>query len=69
MTTYKHLSSAIRAAETQVETATEPLAIVEWFKGSRFYEVKTLRKAERVAEKPDAKVVVRFYPGTLDGLS
>ena len=68
MTTYKHESSAIKAAEAMLDTATEPLAVMEFFYGGRYYEVRTLRKAEAVAAKypGKAKVVVRFYPGTLD---
>ena len=68
MTTYKHKSAAVKAAEALLPTASEPLAVVEWFRGHHFYEVKVLRKAEKYAamHPHKAKVVVRFYPGTLD---
>ena len=68
MTTYKHKSAAVKAAESLLPTASEPLAVLEWFEGGRHYEVKVLRKAEKFAAMypSKAKVVVRFYPGTMD---
>jgi hypothetical protein len=71
MSVHTNLSAAVHEAERDAESKQEPMAVVEWWQGSRRYLVRTLAKATSLCAKhDDAKVRVTVYPkgGTLDGV-